>query len=447
MSKRNVRRGRGRQSGGTPFGRRPRRSKFGAGKGARRRYRPGEASSARRQGRSVFSNVARAPKSKKSQDDSNFNAAADRGFRLQQVLAAAGYGSRRQCEAFITEGRVEVDGQIVTELGVRVKPGEQKIRVDGEGLPKVKPVYVALNKPKNTLCTNSDPQGRRRAIDFLPDELGRLFPVGRLDKNSEGLLLLTNDGALAQRLAHPSYKIPKTYRVQVAGLVDYELVNALKRGVHIAEGIVQADDATIRSSHKRSSTLEITLTEGKNREIRRMLARVGHKVMQLRRVQLGTIKLGRLGPGEYRHLTASEVAELYRLAETLRNAPEIEEAPRRQAPIEVSALEALEAEKALSREDSKALERSRARQASKNDSEFAAEGRQRPKRGSDGAPRRFGSKKISGDGERFERRGSRQRGALRLKGGGAKSLRRRKTLKRAGDLRNRKGPRQRRKGR
>lgn len=278
-----------------------------------------------------------------------------RGFRLQQALAAAGLGSRRQCEELIREGRVEVDGKVVSELGVRVRPNEQKIRVDGELLPKSKPVYVALNKPKNALCTNCDPQGRRLALDFIPPELGRLFPVGRLDQNSEGLLLLTNDGALAQRLMHPSYEVPKKYRVQVAGLVDYELINALRRGVHIAEGVVQADDATIRSSHKLSSVLEITLTEGKNREIRRMLARLGHKVMHLQRVQIGAVKLGKLAPGDYRRLTSEEVAQLYRFAETpidKRPGARRAEDDSRPAlpPVELAALEAREAEKNDARE-------------------------------------------------------------------------------------------------
>lgn len=279
----------------------------------------------------------------------------DRGRRLQQVLAAAGYGSRRQCEELIVEGRVEVDGKIVSELGVRVVPGEQKIRVDGESLPKAKPVYVALNKPKNTLCTNRDPSGRRRVVDFVPSELGRLFPVGRLDQNSEGLILLTNDGALAERLTHPRFEVPKKYRVQVAGLADRELASALKRGVHIAEGVVQADDVVVRSSHKLSSVLEITLTEGKNREIRRMLARVGHKVMQLQRIQVGSIKLGNLPPGQHRRLTSQEVADLYRMAETRPDANTLDVANMSSAlrlrPLEVSELEEREAEKEAAAED------------------------------------------------------------------------------------------------
>lgn len=282
---------------------------------------------------SVFAN---APVKKSKPVDADDPFAKELGHRLQKVLAAAGYGSRRKCEELIAEGRVEVDGVVVTELGVRVFPQEQRIRVDGEALPKAKPIYLALNKPKNTLCTNSDPQGRRRVLDFIPEQFGRLFPVGRLDQNSEGLIILTNDGALAERLAHPRFETPKKYKVQVAGLVDYELARDLKRGVHIAEGIVQADDVVIKSRHKMSSVLEITLTEGKNREIRRMLARLGHKVMQLQRVQVGSIKLGKMAPGEFRRLNPKEVAELYRVARTPNDAASTK--PRLR-PIEISEIE------------------------------------------------------------------------------------------------------------
>ncbi len=274
-----------------------------------------------------------------------------RGRRLNQVLAAAGLGSRRQVEELILDGRVEIDGETVTDLSVRVVPGEHKIKVDGEGLAKTRPTYVAFNKPKNTLCTNSDPSGRRRVVDFMPREYGRLFTVGRLDQNSEGLILLTNDGALAERLTHPRFEVPKKYRVQVAGLVDTELANALKRGVHIAEGVVQADEVVVRSRHKKSSVLEITLTEGKNREIRRMLARVGHKVMQLQRVQVGSIKLGKLAPGESRRLTSQEVAELYQMAEPRPYADAADaEAASSLRPVEVTQLAERESEKAAQRE-------------------------------------------------------------------------------------------------
>ena len=237
------------------------------------------------------------------------------GHRLQKVLAAAGYGSRRKCEELITTGRVEIDDQTVTVLGTRVFPDKQKIRVDGELLPKTRPTYLAINKPKGYLCTHRDQQGRRRVIDLVPEQYGRLFPVGRLDQNSEGLLILTNDGALAERLTHPRFEVPKKYRVQVAGLIDPDIVEQLQKGIHIAEGVVQADEVVIRSRYKLSSILEITLKEGKNREIRRMLARVGHKVMQLERVAVGPIKLGKLLPGEFRRLSNQEVAMLYRAAQ------------------------------------------------------------------------------------------------------------------------------------
>ena len=245
-----------------------------------------------------------------AQDDDSF-----RGHRLQKILAAAGFGSRRQCEELITTGRVDVDGKVVSELGVRVFPMSQKIRVDGEELRGMKPVYVVVNKPRGILCTNRDQQGRRRAIDLLPVSLGRLFPVGRLDRDSEGLLLMTNDGNLAMRLTHPRYEVPKKYRVQVAGLVEQDLIYDLKKGIHLAEAVVQADDVVLKSRHKLSSILEITLKEGKNREIRRMLARVGHKVMHLQRVAIGPIKLGKMLPGEYRPLSKHEITQLYKVAE------------------------------------------------------------------------------------------------------------------------------------
>lgn len=254
-------------------------------------------------GRAGGSSKAAAKKTPASEALSN-------GHRLQQVLAAAGFGSRRACEELILDGRVDVDG-VPAELGMKVFPVTQKIRVDGEPLPKIKPVYLAVNKPKGVLCTNRDQQGRRRVIELVPQKLGRVFPIGRLDQESEGLILLTNDGALCERLAHPRYEVAKKYHVQVAGLVEQELIDKLKKGIHIAEGIVQADEVAIKARHKQSSILEITLREGKNREIRRMLARIGHKVMHLKRVAIGPVKLGKLLPGDFRPLTRQEVARLY----------------------------------------------------------------------------------------------------------------------------------------
>jgi len=239
------------------------------------------------------------------------DATPSEGHRLQKVLAAAGFGSRRECEELITTGRVEVDHQTVTELGTRVFPMIQEIRVDGELLKKTRPIYVALYKPKGYVCTNDDPERRPRVIDLIPEKMGRLFSIGRLDLESEGLLLMTNDGALSERLTHPKYEVPKRYRVQVARIVEPSIMAQLKKGVHFAEGHAKASNVTIKGTHKNSSILEIELKEGKNREIRRLLARLGHKVMALQRVAVGSVTLGKLLPGEYRPLSTAEVDSLY----------------------------------------------------------------------------------------------------------------------------------------
>ena len=231
--------------------------------------------------------------------------------RLQKVLAAAGYGSRRQCEELITAGRVEVDRQVVDTLGVRVDPMKQTIRVDGQAIPRKKLTYIALFKPKGVLCTHRDQKGRRRAIDLVPAQFGRLFTVGRLDMDSEGLLLLTNDGDLAERLTHPRYGVQKTYRVQVSGVVENETLHKLKQGVYLADGFAKVAHVVVKRVIKQSTVLDIVLEEGMNREIRRVLARLGHKVMTLMRVSIGPLKLGKMLPGDYRQLNAKEVAALY----------------------------------------------------------------------------------------------------------------------------------------
>jgi 23S rRNA pseudouridine2605 synthase len=232
--------------------------------------------------------------------------------RLQKVLAAAGVGSRRLCEQLILDGRVEVDRQVVTELGTRVDPHSQEVRVDGTVLRRPRRVYLALNKPSGVLSTNSDPQGRTRVIDLIGTE-ERLFSVGRLDRGSEGLMLVTNDGELAFRLTHPSFGVPKTYFVQVAGSPQPEQLQMLKQGVRLAEGIAKVASFKVRSRRKTATELEIVLTEGRNREIRRLLARVGHKVLKLRRIAIGPLRLGQLAVGESRRLTADEVRLLRRV--------------------------------------------------------------------------------------------------------------------------------------
>ena len=235
--------------------------------------------------------------------------------RLQKVLAAAGLGSRRQCEEFILAGRVTVDGQVVDELGVTVDPEQQQIEVDGEPIRPQRKVYYVLNKPPGVLCTHRDPAGRCRVIDLFPPNSPRLFTVGRLDENSQGLLIVTNDGELANRLAHPRYRIPRKYRVQVAGIPTQDTLKQLRQGLHFAEGKFQVQSARRIGTRGKSAILEIVLAGGRNREIRRLLARVGHKVMRLERIAYGPLKLGRLPVGRYRPLKKREVEALRRLCE------------------------------------------------------------------------------------------------------------------------------------
>lgn len=236
------------------------------------------------------------------------------GERLQKVLASAGFGSRRDCEEFIVSGRVTVDHETVTELGTRVMP-EQTIHLDGELVRRPKKfVYFALNKPDNVICTNDDPDGRRRALDYISEKAPGLFPVGRLDLHSEGLLLVTNDGELANRLTHPSYEVPKVYRVRVSGTPTREEISQICRGVYLAEGFAKAEEVKLCHEYRDgTAVLEITLREGRNREIRRILARIGHNVLDLTRVSVGDVKLGKIPLGAYRPLTSAEVHSLRRL--------------------------------------------------------------------------------------------------------------------------------------
>ena len=225
-------------------------------------------------------------------------------------MAAAGLGSRRQCEELITTGRVEIDRHVVTELGTRVDPLKQQVRVDGVPLARPKLIYYAVNKPVGILSTNRDPSGRPRVIDLVPSKDVRLFTIGRLDLHSEGLILVTNDGELANRLTHPRYGVRKTYRVVVAGRPERDVLKKLLQGVHLAEGAARAERVETKSSHKDSTVLELVLREGKNREIRRILARVGHKVLRLTRVAVGPVRLGTLPSGGYRRLSTEEVTAL-----------------------------------------------------------------------------------------------------------------------------------------
>ncbi len=240
--------------------------------------------------------------------------------RLNKVLAAAGFGSRRYCDELIRAGRVRVDGETVTDLGRKVEQ-EQQVVVDHQQVRQQQHVYWLVNKPRGYLSTNYDPAGRPRVIDLVLHVPERVYTVGRLDEESEGLMLLTNDGELAQRLTHPRFGVEKTYHVQVAGTPSKEDLHQLRKGVWISEGKVRARRVKRIGKRGESTILEVVLAEGKNREIRRMLAKLGHKVMPLRRVAIGPVLLSRLKPGKARRLSPPELAALRKIAS-------------RQAPVE-----------------------------------------------------------------------------------------------------------------
>jgi 23S rRNA pseudouridine2605 synthase len=232
--------------------------------------------------------------------------------RLNKILAHAGVGSRRHVEELITAGRISVDGDVIRELGTKIDPATQRVAVDGNPVAVERPVYWVVNKPRGYLCTNNDPSGRPLALDLVPHIEQRVYTVGRLDEDSEGLLLLTNDGDLAFRLMHPRFGVEKTYLVQVAGRPTRDELNQLLKGVWLSDGHVKAQRIKTLKSQGDSLWLQIVLNEGKNREIRRMLAKLGHKVMRLRRVALGPILLDRLPKGKARRLKPQELTALRR---------------------------------------------------------------------------------------------------------------------------------------
>lgn len=234
--------------------------------------------------------------------------------RLQKVLAHAGVGSRRACEELILQGRISIDGKVVRELGTRVDPRRARIEVDGQRIQLERLVYFAVNKPKGYVSTNNDPSGRPRVIDLLPEIPQRVFSVGRLDEMSVGLMILTNDGELANKLAHPKFGVEKIYRAVVAGTPTREVLDKITEGVWLAEGKARAKHVRITGHKGEATILEMVLAEGKNREVRRMLAKLGHKVMTLTRVAIGPVTLRGLKPGESRPLSGHEVDLLMKVA-------------------------------------------------------------------------------------------------------------------------------------
>lgn len=242
------------------------------------------------------------------------SAADDRLERLQKVMAAAGVGSRRYCEELIADGRVTVGGE-VAELGRKVDPRTDEVRVDGERI-NVDPQlhYVALNKPRGYVTTADDPEGRPTIFDLV-NIRARLFPVGRLDMDTEGLLLLTNDGTLAHALMHPSYEVERVYVAQVAGKPSRRQLAALTDGVDLEDGWAAARSARVLGDAHGRSLVEVVMTEGRKREVRRLLDAIGFPVERLARVAYGGVDLGELRQGKWRPLSQAEIATLYQAVE------------------------------------------------------------------------------------------------------------------------------------
>ena len=255
--------------------------------------------------------------------------------RLNKFLADCGVASRRGCDELIAAGKVTVDGMPVTALGTKVDPGTQHIEVDGQVLGHGHAVrcYYLLNKPQGVVCTNERRETRPRAIDLVTDRAkGRIYTVGRLDEDSTGLILLTNDGEFAQQIAHPRYGVPKTYRVRVQGRIPDSALQKVRQGIHLSEGKTAGARILVKRRTAKSSTVSITLREGKNREVRRVFARVGYKVVALERTDIGPLSTRGLKAGKWRALSREEVESLLHLAgEAAETAPRQRPTPRPQA--------------------------------------------------------------------------------------------------------------------
>jgi 23S rRNA pseudouridine2605 synthase len=236
-------------------------------------------------------------------------------IRLQKLLAQSNVASRRKCEELMLAGEVEVDGEIVTRLGTKVDPRTAVIRVSGKRLPPVSDhVYLVLNKPRGVVSTMADPEGRPTIADLVADRPERLFHVGRLDTDTTGLLLLTNDGDFAHRMAHPSYEVDKTYVAEVEGEVYQRVLKQLLEGVVLDDGPVTVSRAKLLATANDKSIVELVIHEGRNRIVRRLLDSVGHPVRKLSRTRFGPVSLGSLPAGETRELTLDELGELLEAA-------------------------------------------------------------------------------------------------------------------------------------
>ena len=233
--------------------------------------------------------------------------------RLQKILAQAGIASRRKAEELIREGKVRVDGMVVTEMGVRVDPATQKIECNGRPVFSLeKKVYILLHKPAGYLSTVRDPQGRPIVTDLLPNIKERIYPVGRLDLDTEGALLLTNDGELAQAVLHPSHEVKKTYVAKIKGRPGSKKLVALSRGIELEGKKTWPAEITILASKKQTTTIQIIIHEGRKRQVRKMFEAVGHPVLQLKRIAYGQLALGELKPGKYRFLPPGDIKLIFK---------------------------------------------------------------------------------------------------------------------------------------
>ncbi len=231
--------------------------------------------------------------------------------RLQKYMAAAGVASRRKCEELILEGKVKVNGQTVKELGVKIDPKQDVVTVNGKVLREEKHITILMNKPKEYITTVKDQFDRPTVMDLLKEDVKvRVYPVGRLDYNTEGLLLLTNDGELANKLTHPSFEIEKVYDVLVKGIVKEEHILALRKGVLLEDGMTYPAKVKVIDNEKGNTKIEITIHEGRNRQVRRMFAALGYQVIKLKRIRYGFLTLKGVSKGSYRYLTDREVKEL-----------------------------------------------------------------------------------------------------------------------------------------
>lgn len=254
---------------------------------------------------------------KKTSKKREFDSTKQKGVgkqRLQKFLAAAGVDSRRNCEELILDGDVKVNRKVIDTMPAFVDPEIDIITVNGRRIKHAEKVYFLLNKPKGVICTNSDPQGRKLAIDLI-DTKERIYCVGRLDIDTTGLLMLTNDSELANRLTHPRYELPKTYEVMLKERISGEAIEKLKKGTWLSEGKTGKSAVKVLKRSQKDSTIEITIRQGLNRQIRRMLAKVDCRVKSLRRTKVGNITLKGIAVGQYKELTKSQISYLRSMTE------------------------------------------------------------------------------------------------------------------------------------